>query len=151
VALLSGVDHRAIQSAKEGPLVGPLDRTEIQGRYRLAATRSRLTPPTGGRTIGHTVHALAETATTYTSDPALAAHTKLSISLPSDLAEQVRLAAAESGVSVSGVIAAALRRSIAGVDQERLDRALELDAEANAAWASDALALTARAWADLTW
>jgi len=97
------------------------------------------------------VHALAETATTYGSDPASAAHTKLSISLPSDLAEQVRLAAGESGVSVSGVIAAALRRSIAGVDQERLDRALELDAEDNAAWANDALALTARAWADLTW
>jgi hypothetical protein len=49
------------------------------------------------------------------------------------------------------VIAAALRRSIAGVDQERLDRALELDAEDNAAWANDAMALTARAWADLTW
>ena len=97
------------------------------------------------------MHALAETVTTYGSDPASAVHTKLSISLPSELAEQVRLAAAESGVSVSGVIAAALRRSIAGVDQERLDRALELDAEDNAAWANDALALTARAWADLTW
>lgn len=97
------------------------------------------------------MHALAETAATYASDPASAAHTKLSISLPRELAEQVRLAASESGVSVSGVIAAALRRSIAGVDQERLDRALELDAEDNAAWANDALALTARAWADLTW
>lgn len=97
------------------------------------------------------MHALAETATTYGADPATTAHTKLSISLPYDLAEQVRLAAAESGVSVSGVIAAALRRSIAGVDQERLDRALELDADDNAAWANDALALTARAWADLTW
>ena len=97
------------------------------------------------------MHALAETVTTYGSDPASAAHAKLSISLPSDLAEQVRAAAAESGVSVSGVIAAALRRSIAGVDQERLDRALELDAEDNAAWANDAMAITARAWADLTW
>lgn len=94
---------------------------------------------------------LGASATTYGSDPVSAAHTKLSISLPSELADHVRLAAAESGVSVSGVIAAALRRSIAGVDQERLDRALELDAEDNAAWANDALALTARAWADLTW
>jgi hypothetical protein len=97
------------------------------------------------------MHALAETASTYASEPAVAAHAKLSISLPSDLAEQVKLAAAECGVSVSGVIAAALRRSIAGVDQERLDRALELDAEDNTASANDSLALTARAWADLTW
>lgn len=97
------------------------------------------------------MHALAETATTYGPDPASAPHTKLSISLPSELAEQVRRAAVESGASVSGVIAAALRRTIAGADQERLDRALELDAEDNAAWANDALALTARAWADLKW
>jgi Arc/MetJ-type ribon-helix-helix transcriptional regulator len=110
-----------------------------------------LTGRTVGRTIGHTVHALAETAASYASEPASAAHTKLSISLPSELVEQVRLAAVESGVSVSGVIASALRRSIASVDQGRLDRALELDAEDNAAWANDALALTARAWADLTW
>lgn len=96
-------------------------------------------------------HALAETATTYGADQAAASHTKLSISLPTDLVEEVRLAAAESGLSVSGVIAAALRRSIALTDQARLDRALELDAEDNAAWASDALALAARAWADLKW
>jgi hypothetical protein len=97
------------------------------------------------------VHALAETASTYAADSPSAAHTKLSISLPAELAEQVRVAAAEAGTSVSGVIAASLRRSIAGVDQERLDRALGLDAEDNAAWANDALALTARAWAELTW
>jgi hypothetical protein len=97
------------------------------------------------------VHALAETASTYGTDAASAAHTKLSISLPTELVEQVRVAAAEAGTSVSGVIAASLRRSIAGVDQERLDRALGLDAEDNASWANDALALTARAWAELTW
>jgi hypothetical protein len=97
------------------------------------------------------MHALAETVAIYASDSPSAAHTKLSISLPADLAKQVRLAASQSGISVSGVIAAALRRSIAGVDQERLDRALELDAEDNVAWANDTLALTARAWADLTW
>lgn len=102
-------------------------------------------------TIGHTVHALAETAAAYGADAPSVAHTKLSISLPVELVNQVRAAAAESGVSVSGIIAAALRRSIAGVDQERLDRALGLDAEDNEAWAADALALTARAWADLKW
>jgi hypothetical protein len=95
-------------------------------------------------------HRLAETAATYrteTREP----HSKLSISLPSDLVAEVRLAAAESGLGVSGVVAAALRRALDASDQERLDRALALDAEDNVAWATDALALTARAWADLEW
>ena len=97
------------------------------------------------------MHALGETVTAYGADGTSAPHTKLSISLPSELADQVRLAASESGASVSGVIAAALRRTIAWSEQERLDRALEVDAEDNAAWANDALALTARAWAELKW
>jgi hypothetical protein len=95
-------------------------------------------------------HRLAETAAAYrpeTREP----HTKISISLPSDLVAEVRLAAAESGLGVSGVVAAALRRALDASDQERLDRALALDAEDNVAWATDALALTARAWADLEW
>jgi hypothetical protein len=96
-------------------------------------------------------HALAETAATYGTERETAAHTKLSISLPRDLVEQIRVAAAESGSTVSGVIAAALRRSIATSEQGRLDRALELDAEDNASWANDALTLTARAWAELKW
>lgn len=95
-------------------------------------------------------HALAETAAAYRTD-ARAPHTKLSISLPTDLAEELRAAAAESGLGVSGVVAAALRRSIAAAEQDRLDQALELDAADNVAWANDALALTARAWADLEW
>ncbi len=96
-------------------------------------------------------HALAETAATYGTEREPAAHTKLSISLPRDLVDQVRLAAGESGTTVSGVIAAALRRSIATSEQERLEQALALDAEENESWANDALALTARAWADLQW
>jgi hypothetical protein len=52
---------------------------------------------------------------------------------------------------VSAIVAAAVRQSIAASEQARLDRALDLDAEDNAAWANDALALTARAWADLEW
>jgi Arc/MetJ-type ribon-helix-helix transcriptional regulator len=95
-------------------------------------------------------HALAETAAEYGDSPAVA-HIKLSISLPSELVEQVRAAADESGQSVSAVISAALRRSIDVAQQERLERALELDAEANARWAHDALELTARAWSDLKW
>jgi hypothetical protein len=93
---------------------------------------------------------LSETAATYRADPR-AAHTKLSISLPSELVDELRATAAASGIGVSGVVAAAIRQAIATADQARLDKALELDAEDNAAWAADALALTARAWADLEW
>lgn len=96
-------------------------------------------------------HALAETAAAYAEAGAGAAHAKVSISLPTELLTQVRQAAAESGVSVSGVIAAALRHSLSAVQQDRLDRALKLDSEDNAEWAKDALALTARAWAELEW
>ncbi len=96
-------------------------------------------------------HALSETAATYGPDSAGAKHEKLSISLPTDLVQQLREAAGESGLGVSGIVAAALRQSIAAVQQGRLDRALELDAEDDAAWANDSLALTARAWADLEW
>jgi hypothetical protein len=93
---------------------------------------------------------LAETAAAYRTE-APEPHTKLSISLPTDLVRELRAAAAESGLGVSNVVAAAVRQSIAAGDQARLDRALELDAEENAAWAADALAMTARAWADLEW
>ena len=95
-------------------------------------------------------HALAETAASYATSPA-ARHVKLSITLPEDLVTEVRDAAADSGLGVSGVIAAALRQALAAAQQERLDRALELDAEDNRAWAEDALALTARAWSQLEW
>ena len=96
-------------------------------------------------------HRLAETVEVYGVERVDRGHTKLSISLPVELAEEVRLAAAATGLGVSGVIAAAIRGSIATADQARLDRALELDAEANLAWANAALALTARAWADPEW
>lgn len=95
-------------------------------------------------------HALAEVAATYRTDRS-ATHTKLSISLPAALVDELRAAATESGESISGLVAAAIRRSIDTAEQERLDRALALDAADNEAWARDALALTARAWADLEW
>jgi Arc/MetJ-type ribon-helix-helix transcriptional regulator len=95
-------------------------------------------------------HALAETAVEYGASASVR-HTKLSISLPVELVEQVRVAATESGQSVSAVIAAALRQAIAVAQQERLERALGLDAEDNQRWAGDALELTARAWAELKW
>ena len=94
--------------------------------------------------------ALAETAAAYATAPS-ARHVKLSITLPEDLAVHVRDAALESGLGVSGVIAAAVRQAVATAEQHRLDRALELDAEDNRAWAEDAMTLTARAWSQLEW
>lgn len=98
----------------------------------------------------HRRHALAETAAAYASSPTTR-HVKLSITLPEDLVAEIREAAADSGVGVSGVIAGAVRLALAEAQQARLDRALALDAEDNHAWAEDALALTAQAWAKLEW
>ena len=95
-------------------------------------------------------HALAETVAEY-GTPAEAAYEKLSVSLPAELLLEVRQAARESGTSVSGVIAAALRQSLDRVEQDRLDQALAQDASDNEAWARDAMAMAARGWADLKW
>ena len=96
-------------------------------------------------------HPLAETAAAYGPDQAAVRHVKLSVSLPADLVEELRAAAEESGLGVSGVIAAAIRGSLAAGAQAGLDRALALDAEDNEAWASAALVQTAQAWANLEW
>ena len=93
----------------------------------------------------------AEAVAPYGSDDSDAPHTKLSISLPSDLVKAVREAAAESGLSVSATIGASIRRMLAEVEQESLDRALELDAEENLAWAQAYLPITAKLWAELEW
>ena len=96
-------------------------------------------------------HALAEAAAAYGSANTSRAHTKLSISLPSDLAEHVRLAAADSGLSVSGVIAAALQRTITTSDRDRLDAAITAQNEENLAWASVFLPLTSPLWSEIEW
>ena len=98
-----------------------------------------------------TRHTLAETAASYGSDATTARHVKLSISLPAELVDELRIAAKETGLGVSAVVAAALRHSVASAEQERLDRALALDAPENEQWANDLLAVTAREWAELTW
>ena len=95
--------------------------------------------------------AFAESVAANGSRGSIERHTKLSISLPADLVEVVRGAATDQGVSVSAVIAASLRRTIEEADQARLDRALELDAEENLAWANAYLPIAARLWSDLEW
>jgi predicted transcriptional regulator len=96
-------------------------------------------------------HALAETAAEYGAPGAGAGHTKLSITLPSDLVEQVREAADASGSSVSGVIAAAIRSAIARADQDRIDAAIEAQNEENVAWSRTFLPSTARIWSEIEW
>lgn len=88
---------------------------------------------------------------TYGSHPASAGHTKLSITLPVELADEVRTAAQASGTSVSGVIAAALRSTIARADQDRVDAALEAQNDENLAWADAFADQTARLWSKLEW
>lgn len=102
-------------------------------------------------TPGSRPHALAETAAAYGAAKVARAHTKLSISIPSELADQVRIAAADSGLSISGVIAAALQRAVAGSDQDRLAAAIDAQNEENLAWANAFLPLTARLWSEVEW
>ena len=99
----------------------------------------------------YSVKGFAETVAPYGDDDSRAPHIKLSISLPSDLVDLVRAAATQSGLTVSATIGASLRRTLAEADQERLDRALSLDAEENLAWAEAYLPIAAKLWSELEW
>jgi Arc/MetJ-type ribon-helix-helix transcriptional regulator len=91
------------------------DQRPDHGRAPLPTTRDALAP--------------------YLSTTEAGPFTKLSISLPEPLISAVREVSDSTGVSVSGVIAASLRRLLDEVEQARLDRALEEDREENLAWA----------------
>ena len=56
-------------------------------------------------------------------------YAKLSISVPEQLLATVKEVADETGTSVSGIVAASLRRLVDEVEQARLDAALEADRE----------------------
>jgi predicted transcriptional regulator len=77
--------------------------------------------------------------------------TKLSISLPEDLADVLRETARESGSTVSALIAASLRRSIADAEQDAIDRALNAQAQENVDWAEAFMPETARLVAEAEW
>lgn len=96
-------------------------------------------------------HALAETAAAYGPGPGASSHAKLSITLPADLADQVKAAAEQSGTSVSGVIAAALRSAISRAEQERLDLAVDAQNDENRAWADAFLPWTSKLWSEIEW
>jgi hypothetical protein len=95
--------------------------------------------------------AFAEAVAPYGSVGASGAHTKLSISLPTDLVELVRGAAKEGGVSVSAMIAGALRRTLQVADQARLDAAIEAQNQENLDWATAYLPIAAKLWSELEW
>lgn len=94
---------------------------------------------------------LRESVAPYVASDTNARVTKLSISLPADLVELVRTSAAETGSTVSAVIAAALRRALDEAEQHRLDAALAVDAEENVAWAEATADANAKLVAGLEW
>ena len=77
--------------------------------------------------------------------------TKLSISLPEPLITVVREVSAETGVGVSGVIAASLRRFLDELEQARIDEALAADAAENLDWSRAAAPGDALLLRDLEW
>jgi hypothetical protein len=87
----------------------------------------------------------------YAASGAPAAYVKLSISLPADVLEVVRAAAAESGLSISATIAAALRRTLEDAEQARLDAALEAQNEENLAFARAYEPIAAELLSKLEW
>jgi hypothetical protein len=99
----------------------------------------------------HQGRLFADAVAPYGSDSSSTSHTKLSISLPTDLVELVRASAAATGLSVSASIAASLRRTLEDAEQASLDRAIEAQNEENLAWAEAYLPITAKLWSELEW
>ena len=93
----------------------------------------------------------AEALAPYGASGSSGPHTKLSISLPSDLIDLVRASAEATGQTVSATIAASLRRTLEEAEQANLDRALELDSEWNLEWVKATLPMTAKLWEELEW
>ena len=95
--------------------------------------------------------AFSEAIAPYGADSSAASHTKLSISLPTDLVELVRASAAATGLSVSATIAASLRRTLEDAEQADLDRAIEAQNQENLEWAEAYLPIAAKLWSELEW
>jgi plasmid stability protein len=78
-------------------------------------------------------------------------HSKLSISLPNDVVEALRLAAAETGMSLSATVAAALRTAIEDAEQAELDAAIDAQNDENLELANTYLPVVERLWERLEW
>jgi plasmid stability protein len=96
-------------------------------------------------------HSLGDAVAPYLADEDRVPHAKLSISLPADLLEVVRAAAAERGTTVSATIAASLRHTLADAEQQRLDAALALDGEVSVELAREYAPTAVRLLSDLEW
>jgi hypothetical protein len=94
---------------------------------------------------------LREALAPYGQTEVAAGVVKLSISLPAELVEVIRAAAAESGLSVSATIAAAVRRALEDAEQARLDAALEAQNEENIAFARAYEPIAAELLAEIEW
>jgi Ribbon-helix-helix protein, copG family len=94
---------------------------------------------------------LRDAVAPYAASGPPAAYVKLSISLPADVVEVVRAAAAASGLSISATIAAALRRTLEDAEQARLDAALEAQNEENLAFARAYEPIAAELLSKLEW
>jgi len=92
-----------------------------------------------------------ETLAPYLAAAELGPFAKLSISLPESLLAIVRDVAAASGVPVSGVIAASIRRLVDEVAQTKLDAALDVDNEEGLAFARTAAPMHAGVLERLEW
>ena len=93
----------------------------------------------------------AEALTPYGDTPSTGPHTKLSISLPTELLDLVKASAAASGQTVSATIAASLRQTMEAAEQANLDRALELDAEESQAIVQAYMPATIQLLNELEW
>ena len=107
--------------------------------------------PTMSEQQSYQRRAFAEAVAPYGPAGAPGPHTKLSISLPTHLVELVRGAAADSGLSVSAMIGAAIRRALDEAEQGRLDAAIDAQNEENLEWAQAYQPIAAGLWAGLEW
>ena len=101
--------------------------------------------------IGSKGRLLRDAVAPYVAGEPAASFVKLSVSLPTDVVEVVRAAAAESGMSVSATIAAALRRTLGDAEQAQLDAALAADRDENLAWANADAPTAAKLLSELEW
>ncbi len=94
---------------------------------------------------------VTETLAPYLGTADAGPFAKLSISLPEPLLAAVRDVAAQTGVPVSGVIAASIRRLVDEVAQAKLDAALDADNAAGLAFAEAAAPMHASVLERLPW
>lgn len=77
----------------------------------------------------------------------LASHRKVHISLPADVYERVEAKSSRAGAPFSTTLAEIVRQALDREDQARLEEALGLDREANAAFAREAGVVASHVWA----